>query len=652
MHPILFEKNETNFETLGLGILSECTQCSANEALNGKYELSFSYPLNGKLYEKIVPDRIIKIKANESQGPQLFRIYRVSKPINGIVKFFCQHISYDLNMLIVKPFGDQLGINATTALNTILNNTVYSHNFTAVSDIATEKNVVSSAPQSVRKWLGTSDGAINNLYGGEYEFDNYIIRLKQNRGQDKGVKITYGKNLSNVNAETNIESTYTSIYPYAFTSNGTYMELPEKIIELSNADQYGEKRTFSLDLSNMFDKDEIVTPSKLRTKALNYASKNNIDQILQNIKVEFVHLWQSTEYESLAALERVDLGDYVTVKYPELGVDATAKVISYQYNCLEERYDHIELGEAKPNMAATLNKINTMENKIASETSARQKAVSNATKLITGGLGGFVVITQNESTGYPEEILIMDTASKETATNVIRMNKNGIGFSTTGYNGKYSTAWTIDGSFVADFITSGNLNADLITTGTLNADLIKSGTLQDQAGITSINLSNGQFKIKLDNSSFVEMWSNGLTFYGQNDEVLTSMFISKGEHGVVTANSVLVGQRDNEKTAIGVINGEGYVITENLRTENLWLGNTINIRGAQGKIVASVPVVADISLIDANNNEVGCFYRNASGGTTLKTNNIYVNGEKYIKTNITVDNVRYSVLALDSVQIV
>lgn len=548
MFPILYEKNESDFTTLGLGILTDCTQCDTNEVVNAKNEATFSYPLSGRLYEKITPDRIVKVKANEYQQPQLFRIYRSSKPINGIVKFYCQHISYDLNMLIVRPFGDLLNVNAITALNRVLENTVYEHNFTAESDIAGTKNIVSSIPQSVREWLGTDDGAILNLYGGEYEFDNFIIRLKQNRGSNKGVRIAYGKNLKSITADTDIQGTYTSIYPYAIDSSGNYIELSEKIIELSNASQYGEKRTLTLDVSNMFEKGEIITSSKIQAKALQYVNENGIDQISQNIKVDFVHLWQSKEYESVAALERVNLGDFVTIEYRELGVNATAEVISYQYDCLNERYTQLELGDAKPNMAATLNKVNKIEQEVVKETSERQKAIDQATSLITGGLGGFVVIEPNENTGYPEEILIMDTNSKATATNVIRLNKNGIGFSTNGYNGPFSTAWTIDGKF----------NASWITTGILNADLLRTGTITDQTGTTSINLANGNVIIKQDGGGQIMINGNGLFALNAENRAVARLFVSMTGTGSLDVDTVYIG----EGTIIGsdffMLGGQGY----------------------------------------------------------------------------------------------
>ena len=118
MIPVLYVANETNFNHNGVGVLSDCVSCVVTEERNGIYECEFSYPITGAFYGEISPDRIVKVKASEYADGQLFRIYRSSKPINGIVKFYCQHISYDLNTNIVNPFKAE-SVNAVTALTRV-----------------------------------------------------------------------------------------------------------------------------------------------------------------------------------------------------------------------------------------------------------------------------------------------------------------------------------------------------------------------------------------------------------------------------------------------------------------------------------------------------------------------------------------------------
>ena len=631
MYPILYEKNEQNFQSIGIAILSDCLSCTVNEELNGKYECEFSYSISGVNFEKITVDRIVKIQANEVSEPQLFRIYKSSKAINGIAKFYCQHISYDLNMLVVEPFGDLLNVSANYALNQILTHTVYGHQFTVNATVGGTKNIVSQTPKSVRKWLGDDEGCIHQLYGGEYEFDNFNIKLSSNRGQNKGVTIQYGKNLKSINAELDIQSVYSSVYPYAITDKGQYKSLTEKTIELNNANQYGEKRTLILDLSEEFEKGETITESKLRTKANEYVNKNKVYQIQNNIKVDFIQLWQSKDYATTAALEKVKLGDYVTVLYKELGVNALAEVISYSYDSLAEKYNSIELGDAKQKLTTTLNKVTTIESEIVTEKSEREKAIDKATELITGGLGGYVVISPNDETGYPEEILIMDTDSKLTAHNVIRLNKNGIGFSTTGYSGRYTTAWTIDGSFVADFITSG----------VLNADLIKSGTLQDVSGTISINMANGNVVVKQNNNrGYIWINSDGIFLNDSSGNSAIRMFVQQNGTPVIVAE----GQPLVEFGQLFKIFNGALTVTNQTISNSLKLGTaTINMNG--NYLYSNKAYQASgFSLAGSDGIEAGSFYKAASGNSVLNTNVLQVDGVRYSEKTITVDGHTYYVL--------
>lgn len=649
MYPILYEKNEQNFQSIGIAILSDCLSCTVNEELNGKYECEFSYSISGVNFEKITVDRIIKIQANEVSEPQLFRIYKSSKAINGIVKFYCQHISYDLNMLVVEPFGDLLKVSANYALNQILTHTVYGHQFTVNATVGGTKNIVSQTPKSVRKWLGDDEGCIHQLYGGEFEFDNFNIKLSSNRGQDKGVTIQYGKNLKSINAELDIQSVYSSVYPYAIADNGQYKSLTEKTIELNNANQYGEKRTLILDLSREFEKGETITESKLRTKANEYVNKNKVYQIQNNIKVDFIQLWQSKDYATTAALEKVKLGDFVTVLYKELGVNALAEVISYSYDSLAEKYNSIELGDAKQKLTTTLNKVTTIESELVTEKSEREKAIDKATELITGGLGGYVVISPNDETGYPEEILIMDTDSKLTANNVIRLNKNGIGFSTTGYSGRYTTAWTIDGSFVADFITSG----------TLNADIIKAGTLQDVARNTSFNLTNGELKFAQNqNDLFLALNRTGMKiYYSSTDNVITTLDFNgiDTSKGKFSAWLAVGGTMNTAPIYLGLNDANEWVIkTPYVQTDNIKCSSDLNVFFGNSKATISLNnnhlhsnkayQAVGFSLAGSDGIEAGSFYKAQSGNSVLNTNVLQVNGTQYSEKTITVDGKTYYVL--------
>lgn len=598
MIPILYESTEKDFKCNGIGFLNDCISCAVTEERNGIYEAELKYPLTGRLYNEISVDRIIKVKANETSDLQLFRIYKNSKPLNGIVTYKAQHISYDLNLNPIIPFESSKS-NATTVINEVLNKCYFEHNFTAVSDINTISKINITEPCSARNCLGGTKGSILDNFGGEYEFDNYTIHLHKQRGADNGVSIEYGKNLTDITSDTDISSTYTSIMPYAQDSNGNIVTLSEKVISLDTQKNFGCSRTKIIDFSDKFDVDEKITEAKLKTLAQNYLSNNAIDKISTNIKVSFVQLWQSKEYENYALLERVKLCDTVTIKYKALGVSAKAKVIKTVYNTLNERYENLELGDAKSSFSDTLNKVNsdiqTMQTAINNQPSAMQKAIDNATNIITGQSGGYVVLNPKE---YPQEILIMNEDSIEKSTKIWRLNLGGFGYSKNGYNGKFETAITMDGSIVANFIT----------TGILNADLIKAGTISDENGNMSLSMINGNLEFKITDKGKMKLNTNGLTIYDKDNEVLASIFKSSAGRGVLTANRVLIGKRDSETTDIFEDSGKGYIRTDKIKTDELTSDKpTINIdtllQSSKG-----------YRVVDSNNNEIFCIYNSADIG--------------------------------------
>jgi hypothetical protein len=341
----------------------------------------------------------------------------------------------------------------------------------------------------------------------------------------------------------------------------------------------------------------------------------------------------------------------VTVLYEELGVNALAEVISYSYDSLAEKYNSIELGDAKQKLTTTLNKVTTIESGLVAEKSEREKAIDKATELITGGLGGYVVISPNDETGYPEEILIMDTDSKLTANNVIRLNKNGIGFSTTGYSGRYTTAWTIDGSFVADFITSG----------TLNADIIKAGTLQDVARNTSFNLANGELKFsQSQNSIFLVLNRTGINIYDSSTNSIISTF---DFNGLTTSKAIFktwlaVGgttASGSRPIYIGLNDSNEWVIkTPYVQTDNIKCSSDLNIFFGNSKATISLNnnhlhsnkayQAVGFSLAGSDGIEAGSFYKAQSGNSVLSTNVLQVDGVRYSEKTITVDGQTYYVL--------
>lgn len=472
MIPILFPADATTYGTNGLGRLAECIRCEVTEERNGIYELEMELPITAKHYAEIEEGMIVSVIHDDTKTRQPFIIYRRTAPINGIVTFYAHHVSYLLSGIVLRPYTAATCAEALALMPTYSMST---NPFTFWTDKQTTASFKVEVPTGCRQQLAGIRGSVLDVFGGgEYEFDNFTVKLYQNRGTDSGVQIRYGKNLLDIEKEVDVSGIAGGVV--GWWKGGEVGSETVVFTPVIYASGYGAGApVLSLDLSGDFT--EAPSVSALTAKVNQYIADQKPQEPSFNVKVDFVALWQTPEYKNIAPLERVRLCDTVHVIYDALGVNVESKVIKTKYNVLTERYEEIELGQPKTNFTEKITaKTEELLNAVPTR-SMIQAAVDHATELITGGLGGHVVMTLNAD-GEPQEILIMDTDDTSTAVNVIRINQAGIGFSTTGYNGPFTSAWTIDGHFVADFIDTGTLDAALITVGTMLADRILGGTLK------------------------------------------------------------------------------------------------------------------------------------------------------------------------------
>ena len=487
MIPKLLDSEKTLAElasdrTEGLGRLPEATVCKVTEERNGAYYLEMTLPIEAKHYKDISLGGIITAKPNTTDDPQMFRICKVTRPLNGLVQIRANHISYDLNKTSVRPFEATGAANALRLLKSnMTGGAAFTFSTTIDNTSSTFRNTV---PQSARALMGGQQGSLLDVFGGEYRYNGLTVQLMNNRGEDRGVRIAYGKNLTDIKQEENIESMYTAVVPYV-TSN-------EQIVigDLLTLIETAEPRIYNLDLSSKFQGTELPSVTEVNKAAAAYVKANNLKEPNISISVSFVNLADTEEYKNIAPLERVSLCDTVSVFFEKLNISATAKVNKTVYDVLAERYQSIELGNARASLSSTINNsFAAVKEEVSQQKNFFEKAIEEATQLISGGLGGYVVMKTNAA-GQPEEILIMDTDSTETATNVIRMNKAGIGFSQTGYNGPFISAWTIDGKFNADFIRSGTIEAINIVGSLIRGSTMVFGKETDKQ-VTVSGISNG-----------------------------------------------------------------------------------------------------------------------------------------------------------------
>lgn len=479
MIPILYEAKTSDFAGNGTGFLRDATECTVKEVRNGTFELTLKYPENGVYADKLIEDAIIKAKPNNKDNHQLFRIYKSGKTIAGVNTFYAEHISYELNSNpICQPVIE--GKNPQQAIEQVLSQAAVPNDYTAWSDIQTRNSTSVDDVVSVRKMLGGVEGSILDTWGGEYQFDNFTIKLWKSRGKDTGETIRYGKNLITAEQEKNIANTVTAIFPYArykkdeTSEEEILVKLSEGIIKTPNADRYARLKCEPVDFSDKFEDGVVITEDMLRKVATAYA-QSGIDEPSISIKASFQDMNKIKGNENLATFNSIDLCDTVTVIIEKLGIDVKAKVVSYTYNVLKERAESVEIGETRTNLTKQITaeskeqadriiKTATFSEKL--EASLKQR-IADATAAITGNSGGYVVLYPPEN---PQEIFVMDTPDTKTAKNVWRWNKAGLGHSSNGVNGPFNVAIQQDGTIIADFIGAGELDGMLIKAGTVKAE--------------------------------------------------------------------------------------------------------------------------------------------------------------------------------------
>lgn len=498
MIPILFEGTETLFTSNGIGRLSDAISCLVTENRNGAYELEMKYPIDGIHFSDLKMGRYIFAKPAKYSDNQPFEIYQITRPLNGVCTIYAYHISYRLSMIPVMPFTAS-GISS--ALSGLVTNSAETNPFTFSTTKTTVANYNQTEIRDCRSCLGGVQGSILDVFGGgDYEFDMFNVKLWADRGQDRGFQIRYGKNLTDIKQEESIENTITGVAPF-YKNESTIVTLTEKVIETASASNYPYPRTVPLDLSSEFE-DSVPTETQLRAAANAYIDSHSIGVPKVSLEVSFVNLADMPGYEDIAVLEDIRLCDTVKVVFDKLGVSSSAKVISTEYDTLKEKFTKFGLGSASNSLANT---IAEMDKKQEQQTSVIQNAIDRATNLITGESGGYVVIHQN-SEGKPYEILIMDNEDINQAQKVWRWNQAGWGYSSTGYNGTYTLAATIDGEIVADFIKAGTLTGIAINNGSGTFTVDSAGNLHASSADISTSDAIGKTEIK---DGTITTYSNG-----------------------------------------------------------------------------------------------------------------------------------------------
>lgn len=489
----LFSPQDRSFSSNGIKYI---TPLYANVVCedNGVFELQIEAGL--EYIDDLVEDNILVAKT--PKGLQAFRISDPQKQLHKIV-VTAKHVFFDCENYIIKD-SYVVEKNCNDALDHLLNGTDVPSGFTGFSNVETVDSF-----RCVRKNLGEAVKTLLERWGGHLDYDNWNIRILESVGADNGVTIRYGGSLEDIGVFEDWSNVCTKILPVGkdgillnaldetvdvFLSSGQSYEIPyTKVVSF---DQDIEEDDFKIIVD-----DEEVTDETAYTQALIDDLREQAEKYLNNNFLPKVNYTLKAHPEFLT-----NIGDVIHVFDERLNVDVLTHVVKYEFDPISERYRSIEFGNFGKSLSGLASKIEASAEKTAEKISNQTaitlgKELKSATDKIWSALGDSFVIYEGD------KILVVDALPRESAVNVMAITSNGIGFSNTGINGTFNSAWTIDGT----------LDMQQINVVNLVADLIKGGTLK----LGSVNNTSGTLELYNESNVLIGLMNkNGLTMYGQD----------------------------------------------------------------------------------------------------------------------------------------
>jgi phage minor structural protein, N-terminal domain protein len=348
MIPVLFPKEEKQFRSYGLGPLFETLHAEVKRERNGQYNLYMTYPQNGQQASVFKEGMRIKADAGRRTPWQTFEITRINRRSDAIIEIWADHISMRLAKTMIKPKVEIHDANAETALRRWVSQLVGDDEWEVWSDIDTVGSTAWSVDsvENARRALGGTRGSILDVWGGEFEFDNKRVNLWQNLGRKTPVVLEYGRNITKIEKENKEETVYTSIYPFARAEEDNIITIPKYVVDGKYIDMYDHKKIKLVDFSGEFDTEENKpTAEKLQKLAEKYVEQNDIGAPHEHIKIEYVDLSKTLDYQNVRYIEEVELCDRIPIYYPKFDIySKEAKVVVITYNVIKDENKSIELG--------------------------------------------------------------------------------------------------------------------------------------------------------------------------------------------------------------------------------------------------------------------------------------------------------------------
>lgn len=358
MIPVLFSKEEKQFRSYGIGPLFETLHAEVKRERNGQYFLYMTYPQNGQQASVFKEGMRIKADAGRRTPWQTFEITRINRRSDAIIEIWADHISMRLAKTMIKPKVEIHDADAETALRRWVSQLVGDDEWEVWSNIDTVGSTAWSVDsvENARQALGGTRGSILDVWGGEFEFDNKRVNLWQNLGRKTPVVLEYGRNITKIEKENKEETVYTSIYPFARAEEDKIITIPNYVVDGKYIDMYDHKKIKLVDFSGEFDTEENKpTAEKLQKLAEKYVEQNDVGAPHEHIKIEYVDLSKTLDYQNVRYIEEVELCDRIPIYYPKFDIySKEAKVVVITYNVIKDENKSIELGVIGQRFSSTV----------------------------------------------------------------------------------------------------------------------------------------------------------------------------------------------------------------------------------------------------------------------------------------------------------
>ena len=578
MIPVIFKPGEKDFTTNGLGRLIDATRCEITEEANGKYELEMDYPAISRFSDYFENGYQIKAKPNDLEEYHIFEIKQTFKDTftNSIV-IYAQSRTYKLGNRQVRLVTVD-NRNGSEAMKLIEQNMDEPCDIKLHSDINTASSTIFEA-RNVLNCIAGEQGSLLQYWGGEIKREPFKLSLLRRRGRDNVGTVRYGKDLKGLTIKFDWQSIVTKVLPFAELqsgADGTSQRIYGNAVKSEYISKYPDVYAQYVQFTEEQGVKDLASLNKVAGKYFTTLYPGS-DKPKVSIELEIEKLTDSEEAKEFAKMRNYNLFDTFTVYHKLYDIDIQTKVTGIVYDALAEKTIKITAGDIQ----VSFYKQQSQDFQEAIKTLTKKDYMSNfidyITDLINGVKGGSIL---QYPKNRPHTLYFMDTDSTDTAKNVIAINNQGIGFSTTGWKGPFRNAWTIDGILNADFIRAGKIRSDIFETS-FNAygDILRlvNGALQAWNGKTKImeltrkgmgfwdgsshvgnmgtkgnpfpllNDANGK-PVVTDGKSLLLVGNSPTNIIGLSNEESTGLIIRGATQWNLANNSYFIGKGGNKST--------------------------------------------------------------------------------------------------------